>query len=93
MNPLKSNFKRNNIMEAEVCIKKCRTENNEHLLWCKFINEESDYRYNDILNRNLQDKVGTFKQIQINEEIRKEERRKDRKLEEVPLKMKSHRRR
>ena len=73
MNPLKSNFKRNNKMEVEFCIKKFRTElDNEHLVWCKFINEESDYRYNDILNGNLQDKVGTFKQIQINEEIRKE---------------------
>ena len=69
MNPLKSNFKRNNKMKKDVCITKCRTElNNEHLVWCKFINEESDYRYKDILNGNLQDKVQTFKQIQINEE-------------------------
>ena len=61
-------------MKADVCIKKCRTElDNEHLVWCKFINEESDYKNKDILNGNIQDKVRTFKQIQINEEIRKEE--------------------
>ena len=76
MNPLKLNFSRNNKREAEFCIEKCRKElNNEHLVWCNFINEESDYRYNDILNGNLQEKVGTLKQIQKNEEIRKEERK------------------
>ena len=43
--------------------------NNEHLVWCKFINEESEYKYIDILNGNLMEKVETFKQTQRNEEV------------------------
>ena len=78
MNPLKSNFKRNHKMEAEFCLKKCGKElNNEHLVWCSFINEDNEHRYNDILNGDLQDKIMTLKQIQKNEEIRKEDRKNE----------------
>ena len=51
--------------------------NNEHLVWCSFINEDNEHRYNDILNGDLQDKIMTLKQIQKNEEIRKEERKNE----------------
>ena len=62
-------------MEAEFCLKKCGKElNTEHLVWCSFMNEDNEHRYNDILNGDLQDKIMTLKQIQKNEEIRKEER-------------------
>ena len=55
-------------MEAVFCLKKCWKElNNEHLVWCSFINEDSEHRYNDILNGDLQDKIMTLKQIQKNE--------------------------
>ena len=75
MSPLKSNFKRNHKLETEVCLEKCGKElNNEHLVWCSFINKDNERRYNDILNGDLQDKIMTLKQIQRNKEIRKEER-------------------
>ena len=78
MNPLKSNFTRNHKMEAEVCLKKCGKElNNEYLVWCGFINEDNEHRYNDILNGDLQDKIMILQQIQRNEKIRKEERKKE----------------
>ena len=64
-------------MEAEVCLEKCGKElNNEHLVCCGFINEDNEHRYNDILNGDLQDKIMTLQQIQRNEKIRKEERKK-----------------
>ena len=45
-------------------------------MWCGFINEDNEHRYNDILNGDLQDKIMTLQQIQRNEKIRKEERKK-----------------
>ena len=78
MNPLKSNFRRNNKMEVEYCVKQCGQEmDNEHLAWCRYINEESEFKYLNILNGDLEDKINTYKQIQRNEQRRKEDRRKD----------------
>ena len=78
MNILKTNFRRNKKMEEEYCIVKCgQILDNEHLTWCTHINEEDDFKYIDILNGDLRDKINTFRQIQRNEEFRKEERRKD----------------
>ena len=75
MNPIKSNFRRNNKMEAEFCIEKCGKElDNEHLTWCQYLNKENDFKYSDILNGDLQQKVYTFKQIQRNQELRRAER-------------------
>ena len=62
MNPLKSNFRRNNKMEVEYCVKKCGQEiDNEHLTWCKYMNEESEFKYMNILNGDLEDKIYTYK--------------------------------
>ena len=73
MNPLKLNFRRNTKMEEEYCIVQCgKVSDNDHLVWCQFINKETDYKYIDILSGNLLEKVQTLKQIQRNEKIRKE---------------------
>ena len=65
-------------MEEEYCIVKCgKILDNEHLTWCHHIKEEGDFRYIDILNGDLKDKINTFRHIQRNEEFRKEEREKD----------------
>ena len=78
MNALKSNSRRNNKMEVEYCLKKCGQEmDNGHLTWCKYMNEESEFKYMNILNGDLEDKINTYKQIQRNEQLRKEDRRKD----------------
>ena len=76
MNPLKSNFRRNNKMEVEYCVKQCGQEmDSEHLVWCKHMNEESEFKYMKILNGDLEAKINTYKQIQRNELISKEYRR------------------
>ena len=41
------------------------------------MNEESEFKYMNILNGDLEDKINTYKQIQRNEQRRKEDRRKD----------------
>ena len=43
---------------------KCQYEmDNEHLVWCKYMNEESEFKYMNILNGDLEDKINTYKQI------------------------------
>ena len=60
-------------MEAKYCIEICGEElNNEHLTCCKYLNEESDFRYQNILNGELKQKLDTFEQIKRNQEMRKE---------------------
>ena len=39
--------------------------------------ERGDFKYMNILKGDLKDKINTFKQIQWNEELRKEERRRE----------------
>ena len=78
INTIKSNFRKKHKMEAEVCIEKSGEElDNEHLKWCQYMNKESDLKYLDILNGDLQQKINTFKQIQSNQELRKAERTKE----------------
>ena len=77
MNELKTNFSRNQNINSKYCLNDCGKElNNEHLKWCQYMNKESDLKYLDILNGDLQQKVNTFKQIQRNQELRKAERTK-----------------
>ena len=67
MNQTKSNFQRDTNMREEYCIKECRTIlDNEHITWCKYLNEENDYKYSHILNGDLNEKVETLRQIQYN---------------------------
>ena len=68
MNILKSNFKRNNSIISTFCIKSCNKElDNEHIVYCKELNENSSLRYEDILNGSLQDKIEALNQVKQNE--------------------------
>ena len=49
---------------------------NEHLAWCKYLKEESYFRYQNILNRELEQKLDISEQILRNQEMRKVERNK-----------------
>ena len=49
---------------------------NEHLAWCKYLKEESYFRYQNILTRELKQKLDIFEQILRNQEMRKVERNK-----------------
>ena len=74
MNPIKSNFSRNEKMKQEVCVKKClKLLDNEHLTWCEVLNSKNDYTYLNLLNGTLREKIETFKQINSNEKRRQEE--------------------
>ena len=67
MNQTKINFQRDTNMKEEYCIKECGTIlNNEHITWCKYLNEENDYKYSNIVNGDLNEKVETLRQIQSN---------------------------
>ena len=73
MNPLKSNFPKNEKMKQELCVKNCLKEiDNEHLTWCEVLNSKNDYKYSNLLNGNLEEKIQTFKQIVDNEKRRRE---------------------
>ena len=72
MNPLKTNFSRNNKMKPEFCIEKCgKIIDNEHLTWCESLNSVTDYKFSHLLNGNLKEKLNTLKQIKQNEERRR----------------------
>ena len=74
MNPLKSNFSRNEKMKQEFCVKKClKLLDNEHLTWCEVLNSKNDYTYLNLLHGALREKIETFKQINSNEKRRQEE--------------------
>ena len=74
MNPLKSNFSRNEKMKQEICVKKCsKVIDNEHLTWCEVLNTTNDYTYSKLLNGTLREKIYTLKQINHNEKKRKED--------------------
>ena len=76
MNFLKSNFKRNIHIYNEYCIKKCQKDlDNSHLTWCDSINKENNFRFIHLLNGTLKEKIGTLKQIKLNESIRFAERK------------------
>ena len=74
MNVLKTNFKRNESIGSNTCIKSCMQEiDNEHLVFCKEMNKESELRFEHILNGSLEKKVEALKQAKSNEEQRKKE--------------------
>ena len=48
-NHIKINFPKDKNMKIAYCIKKCNTElDNEHIVWCKNMNKEKDYKYSHI---------------------------------------------
>ena len=74
MNKTKPNFSRTNQLRNEYYIKKCGKElDNEHLTWCSRLNSENEYKYIQLLNGTLNEKIETFKQINLNQERRKED--------------------
>jgi hypothetical protein len=73
MNETKTNFSRNNKLKNEYCIKDCGKElDNEHMTWCSKLNTDNEYKYIQLLNGTLNEKIEAFKQINLNEERRKE---------------------
>ena len=67
MNPLKENFSRNEQIKETYCIKKCLQKlDNEHLTWCEKLNRKNDFKYSDLLNGNLIQKIKTLEQITSN---------------------------
>ena len=76
MNLIRFNFKRNMNISPEYCIKQCQQElNNPHLTWCRYMKKEQDFRFIHLLNGTLEEKIGTFNQIKMNELKRKGERK------------------
>ena len=74
MNPLKANFSQNQNVTRTFCIEKCKVElNNEHIVWCKYLNKDSDIKYKELLNGNLMDKIEVLRQAKENEKQRSEE--------------------
>ena len=64
MNETKTNFFRNNKLKNEYCIPNCGKElDNEHLTWWSKLNTENEYKYIQLLNGPLNEKIETFKQI------------------------------
>ena len=74
MNQIKSNFQRDTNIKEQYCITDCmQVLDNEHITWCKYLNEANDYRYSNILNGDLNEKLETLKQIQSNNRKREED--------------------
>ena len=66
MNPLKANFSKNRNITGSFCIEKSSVElNNEHIVWCQYLNKDSEIKYEELLNGNLMDKIEVLKQISI----------------------------
>ena len=75
MNLLKTNFNRNKSIALKICIKSCMQElDNEHLVFCKEINKQSELRFEHIQNRSLELKIEALKQAKSNDEQRKKKR-------------------
>ena len=71
MNPLKPNFKRNSRIKEEYCVQECMKKlDNYHITWRDKINKETEHRFTDILNGNLEEKIEILKQIKRNEKRR-----------------------
>ena len=71
MNILKSNFKRNRNINEKYCIKVCMKEiDNEHLVYCRELNGESEVNYEYVLNGSMQQKIEVLKQVKLNEKKR-----------------------
>ena len=45
------------------------------LTWCEKINKENNFTFINLLNEILEEKIGTLKQIKLNEIVRIEERK------------------
>ena len=74
MNELKSNFSRDIKLKKEFCLKICGMElDNEHITWCLKMNKTTDYKYINLLNGTLREKIETFKQINQNKMKRNED--------------------
>ena len=60
MNPIKKNFNRNINMN--------RNTASNHA-WCDKMNEDKDFRFEQLLNGTIQERIQTLKQIKLNDKI------------------------
>ena len=61
-------------MKIVRCVKQCNEElDNEHIIWCKFMNKDDEYKYSHILNGDINEKKEASKQIKQKNLIREEE--------------------
>ena len=75
MNILKSNFSRNKSIIPRYCIESCKKEiDNEHLVYCEKLNENSLLRFEQILNGSISEKKEALNQVFLNEEMRRKEK-------------------
>ena len=72
MNQLSTNFKRNLKMSPSFCVPECKSIlDNQHLVFCPTLNQNSETNYLKILNGNIQEKIEALKQTIENEKVRK----------------------
>ena len=63
MNQLSTNFKRNQKMSSSFCVPECKSIlDNQHLVFCPTLNQNSETNYEKIFNGNIQEKIEAFKQ-------------------------------
>ena len=76
MNKIKANFSKNPSIEPSFCIEKCMVEmNNDHLVWCDQLNQNSELKFSEILNGDITEKIEGLKQVKENEEKRGQEKK------------------
>ena len=72
MNQLSTNFKRNLKMSPSFCVPEYKSIlDNQHLVFCPTLNQNSETNYEKICNGNIQEKIEAFKQTTGNGKIRK----------------------
>ena len=58
MNPINKNFNRNINIKQKYCIESCQKElDNQHITWCDKMNEDKDFRFEQLLNETTQERI------------------------------------
>ena len=71
MNPLSTNFNRNKNINPIYCVNSCKTIlDNQHLVFCPILNQNSKINFLKILNGTISDKKEALHQTMENERIR-----------------------
>ena len=71
MNPLSTNFNRNKNINPIYCVNSCKTIlDNQHLVFCPILNQNSEINFLKILNGTISDKKEALHQTMENERIR-----------------------
>ena len=73
MNQIRRNLERDKNNKEQYCIQDCmQVLDNDHITWCKCLNEANKQRYSDILNGDSNEKFQSLKQIRLNNRKREE---------------------